>query len=86
MTLYDACDIGYAMGMDTIGECLSNIQFHATNIYNYDDIPIELDELFKEFNQSGLKEHDSVEVILGKEKMKEIDECLEDAIFGSHAI
>ena len=82
MTLYDACDIGYSMGLETIDECITNILIHSMNIFPYDDITDELMELHQEVEEKGFKGHESVEMVLGKQKMEEIDKTLEDLIFG----
>lgn len=82
MTLYDTCDIGYSLGLETIGECIVFIQTHSINIFPYDDITDELQELHKEVEEKGFKGHESVEMVLGKQRMEEIDKTIEDFIFG----
>lgn len=81
MTLYDACDIGYSMGLETIDECITNIQIHSMNIFPYDDIVDELQELHQEVKNKGFKGYESVEMVLGKQRMEEIDKAIEDFIF-----
>lgn len=82
MTLYDACDIGYSMGLESISECITNIQIHSTSLFPYDDIIDELQELHKEVEEKGFKGYESVEIVLGKQRMEEIDKTIEDFIFG----
>ena len=86
MTLYDACDIGYSMGLETIGECITNIQIHSMNLFPYDDITDELMELHQEIKNKGFKGHESVEMVLEKQRMEEIDKAIEEFIFGQHRL
>lgn len=82
MTLYEACEIGYTCGLTTIGECIDNVYIHQYNLFDYDDAYFELQELFKEVKHQHCKNEDSVETILGKDKMAEIDDNLiEDILF-----
>lgn len=82
MTLYDACDIGYSMGLETIGECIINIQIHSMSLFPYDDITDELMELHQEIKNKGFKGHESVEIVLGKQRIEEIDKTIKELIFG----
>ena len=82
MTLYDTCDIGYSLGLETIEECVVYIQTHSISIFPYDDIIDELQELHKEVKEKGFKGHESVEMVLGKQRMEEIDKTIEEFIFG----
>lgn len=50
MTLKTACAIGVNCGLTTIGEAVLNIDLHAMNIFAYSEIPIELRELYSQFN------------------------------------
>lgn len=81
MTLYDACDIGYSLGSETIEESITYIQTHSLHIFPYDDIVDELQELHQEVKNKGFKGHESVEMVLGKQRMEEIDKTIEDFIF-----
>lgn len=82
MKLYEACDIGYTCGLETIGECVDNISVHAYNIFGVDEAPTELNELFKEVNEKEYKTHESVEKIIGRCRMKQIDKEINDKVFG----
>lgn len=73
MKLYEACDIGYCMGISSIKECVENIHIHAINLFKYDDIIEELQELDKEVKNGEYKEEDSVALVLGVKRMIEID-------------
>lgn len=86
MTLYDACDIGYSFGLDTIEECVTYIQLHSINIFPYDNIYDELTELHKEIEEKKYKGYESVELILGKERMEEITKTVEEFIFNQHGL
>lgn len=48
MKLYDACDIGKACGLETVGEAVLNISMHAISIFAYDQLNDELNELYSE--------------------------------------
>ena len=74
MKLYECCDIGYCMGLSTIGECVDNVSVHATNLFSYDNITDELQELFKEVKDGGYADEDSVALVLGEDRMTEIDD------------
>lgn len=78
MKLYEACDLGYCMGMSTIGQCVDNVSANATNLFDFDDINDELQELFKEVKTGGYNDNDSVALILGEKRMTEIDSEIED--------
>ena len=45
MTLKEACDIGYACGLETVDEAVLNVEIHAPNIFPYDDAATEIYEL-----------------------------------------
>ena len=51
MTLKTACAIGIDCGLTTLGEAVLNIDLHAVNIFNYNEIVKELRELYDEFDQ-----------------------------------
>ena len=48
MTLKDACDIGYACGLETVDEAILNVEIHALNIFPYDNAAMEIYELTQE--------------------------------------
>ena len=48
MKLREACDIGYACGLETVDEAVLNIEIHAPNIFHYDDAATEIYELIQE--------------------------------------
>lgn len=82
MNLYDACEIGYACGLESIGECVDNISIHALNIFSYEYLNKELDELFEEVQDKGFKNHQSVKYVLGQKRMDAIDKEIEEKVFG----
>ena len=64
MTLKNACDIAESCGLDTVEEAVFNIKLHACQLFAYEKIEEELDELYtevKNFNPS-----DSIYKILGR--------------------
>lgn len=77
MTLYDACDIGYLMGCETIEECVINVQVHAMELFAYDDITDELMELHNEIKAKGYKGHESIELIVKKDRQEELDNFIQ---------
>lgn len=48
MTLREACDLGYACGLETVNDAVLNVEIHCTNLFSYDDITLELYELHEE--------------------------------------
>ena len=48
MKLREACNIGLACGLETLGEAVMNIQIHAMNIFTYDEMVKEINELVSE--------------------------------------
>lgn len=80
MKLYECCDIGYGMGLETIGECLRNIRLHSTNLFDYDDICDELKELEEDFAASPFEERMSAVDVIGETRAAEIDHEIEDVI------
>ena len=48
MTLKNACDIAESCGLDTLEEAVFNIRLHASQLFAYEKIKEELDELYAE--------------------------------------
>lgn len=82
MNLYDACRIGYSCGLESIGECVDNISVHVPNVFSYDYVNKELNELFEEVQDKGFKDHQSVRYVLGQKKMDAIDKEIKERVFG----
>ena len=58
MTLKEACNIGYACGLETVDEAILNVEIHAPNIFPYDDAATEIYELTQEakpYRDTGTK-------------------------------
>jgi hypothetical protein len=51
MKLKNCLDIGIGCGLDTVGECVYNIDLRAGQIFNYSKISEELDELINDRNE-----------------------------------
>ena len=83
MKLYEACDIGYTMGLNTIGECIRNVEIHATSLFVYDNICDELIELAKDFAATPYEKRDSAVKVIGEARAAEIDREL-DEVFAPH--
>ena len=60
MKLKTCLEFGDDCGLISVGEALRNIDIHCMNIFSYDKINIELNELFKEFDESGLDKSTSI--------------------------
>lgn len=63
MKLKKAIKIGKDCELDFVGDAILNIRNHAMSIFSYDEIQEELEELYKDFEKSGLKLTDSIENI-----------------------
>lgn len=50
MKLKECLELGKDCGLETLGECLSNVQIHAPTLFAYDQISDEWNELIKETN------------------------------------
>lgn len=48
MKVKEACKIADACGLETIGEAVFNIELHALNLFIYDEINKELNELYED--------------------------------------
>ena len=83
MKLKTALEIGMDCGLETVGESIYNIRFHAINLFTYGQIHTELAELKEEFetlkNCSDVTETSSV-----KETIQLLDEKFTDGIMASH--
>ena len=51
MTLQDAISIGKDCGLETVEECVDNIGFHSTMLFEYSNITAELEELIHEYKK-----------------------------------
>ncbi len=45
MKIKEALEIGIGCGLETVGECVYNIELHAPSLFSYGDLPKELNEL-----------------------------------------
>ena len=64
MTLKNACDIAESCGLDTIEEAVFNIRLHASQLFAYEKIEEELNELYAEVK--NFNPLDSIYKILGR--------------------
>lgn len=53
MKLKDACEIALACDLSTTGEAVLNVRLHAISLFDYGEIPTELQELDAELAQVG---------------------------------
>jgi hypothetical protein len=51
MKLKEAIKIGKDSGLDTIEECILNISHYCMNIFTYEEINMEMKELFEDLNE-----------------------------------
>lgn len=55
MKIKDALEIGLDCGLETVSEAIFNIELHAMNIFNYDKIKEEFEELAADYKALDLK-------------------------------
>jgi len=60
MKLDKAIELGKACGLSTIGECIANVDYHAMNIFKYEEINTEINELLADFRNSGLSQDSGI--------------------------
>lgn len=48
MKVKEACEIADTCGLETIGEAVFNIELHALNLFIYDELDKELNELYED--------------------------------------
>lgn len=62
MKLKRAVRVGKDCGLENIAECIRNIEIHATNLFPYDKIDEELNEMMLDINkiskEYGIDEED----------------------------
>jgi len=51
MNLKEAIEMGKECGLDTIEECITNVEIHAVNFFPYDKIDEELKELYEGYKE-----------------------------------
>jgi hypothetical protein len=66
MKLREALEMAYECGLETVKEALVNASFCMVNFYPYEQIACEEEELFNEFEASGLKGDELVVDVLKK--------------------
>lgn len=60
MKLKEACEIATECGLKTIKEAIINVTFHSSSLFTYKTMEEEIDELYKDFEDSKLLLSDSV--------------------------
>jgi hypothetical protein len=55
MNVKQCAEMGIACDLTTLGEAYSNVRIHSANIFAYDKIKEEMDELTDEINRRELK-------------------------------
>lgn len=75
MKLTEALEIGIDCGLETVRECIRNIDIHASSLFLFSEIGKELDELYSDAEELVSKTNftmdDYAEVILGWMNNKE---------------
>jgi len=61
MKLEECFNLAEACGLTTIGEAFDNVRIHAINIFIYEEITKELQELVDEIDGLKLKRRDLIE-------------------------
>jgi hypothetical protein len=89
MKLDECLRMGYICGLGTVGEAINNVLYHSMNLFDYDFIVAEEQELLEDFDQSGLNDEDVVKLVLENKyhiSTQEIDNQLENDLNGSTEI
>lgn len=71
MNLKECFKIAEACGLTTVGEAFDNVRIHAINIFVYDEITEELQELVDEIDSLKLKRKDLIEDVKNIDKGEE---------------
>lgn len=66
MKLLTALELGKVCSLHTVQESIKNIEFKAMNIFDYDSINKELEELHGEFKASKLSGDTTIEIAIKK--------------------
>ena len=66
MEIKEALEIAKDCGLNDVGEALCNVTMHAMSIFDYNEEKQEIEELFKDFRNSGFKKDDKIEDCLNK--------------------
>ena len=64
MRLEKACKIGKDCGVETIEQVFMLVELHAMCMFKYDEIDEELNEMYKDYKNSGLNENSSIYEVL----------------------
>jgi len=67
MNLKECFNLAEACGLTTVGEAFDNVRIHAINIFVYDEITEELQELVDEIDSLKLKRKDLIEDVKNME-------------------
>jgi len=54
MKLKTAIEIAKDCGLKTVDEAMDNINYHAMNVFAYENITKELKEMYDDFKNSGM--------------------------------
>ena len=74
MKLYNALDLGRECGLEAVSEAIINVEIHCGNLFSYDKMDKEFDELYSELEdyiKIGGSFKDNV-----NEAMKKLEEAL----------
>jgi hypothetical protein len=72
MKLKEACRIAEECGLETIGEAINNINCHSVNMFKYEDISRETQELCDDFKSSGFSMRKRIREVLDSGECVEI--------------
>jgi hypothetical protein len=61
MKIKECVKMAKACGLETMSEAVNNIRIHSTNLFVYEEIAAELNELYAELKERGIKPTDKVE-------------------------
>lgn len=65
MILKKALELGMSLGLKTVEEAITNISIHAINLFPYEAIEKEEQELFDDLSYYNIKYENSIEDAIG---------------------
>jgi len=60
MKLKEAMELGIACGLETIEECILNIEIHSPSLFLYEEINQELNELYEDLKEQHPDTYDKL--------------------------
>lgn len=73
MKLKECFEVALVCRLDTVGEALGNICGHAINLFTIDEVYKELNEMYDEFEASGLSKETLIREALKKIERENVE-------------